>query len=48
MKLIRSISSNLGLAGLFPIAPQTYMKAWRNRKQQALEAAKAGETHKSS
>lgn len=28
-----------GLAGFYPIAPQTYMKAWRNRKRIAEEEA---------
>lgn len=32
-----------GLSGLLPIAPVTYMKAWRNRKRDADKAAQEAE-----
>ncbi|XP_055316953.1 probable 28S ribosomal protein S16, mitochondrial [Sitodiplosis mosellana] len=41
-------SEIFGLAGLFPMAPQTYMKAWRNRKQLAQQAATGGEAQETS
>lgn len=38
------VAKLLGLSGLYPIYPKTYMDAWRNRaklQQQAEEAAKS-------
>ncbi|XP_075216242.1 mitochondrial ribosomal protein S16 [Lycorma delicatula] len=43
----KPVSQLLGLAGLLPIHPLSYMKAWRNRKKQK-EAIKTEEEEKES
>ncbi|XP_055628786.1 probable 28S ribosomal protein S16, mitochondrial [Toxorhynchites rutilus septentrionalis] len=38
--LSSSVAELLGIAGLLPVHPRTYMTAWRNRKAAELAAAK--------
>lgn len=35
------VAELLGIAGLLPVHPKTYMTAWRNRKALAVAAAEA-------